>query len=428
MSIGLRIVQGLLTTGEIYLCYCFIEILAAQEYIREKRKYIVLCSILLGAFTAYNRELATVVSWGMLIVQSVEIWISLIKVKKSLFVFSTALSYNVCVAILQMCFTFAMSAIFSKASEWEIYYEVSIYRIICYAMTMAVMLAIYSGVYFMCEKYRADLEIYKWAFCFYGIIGVACVIIFQIQFTAYGRIYGRHNLLIMFIMFVILVTTVLVLIQSVRKAGIQVKLQISEMENQMYEENYREIKAMYDNFAYTYHDIKNHLIVIENYCQRGESEKAFEYIEKIKLPLFRVKQYIQSNNEVMDIILNFKLSEAEKNGVEIGTEVDSLADIHIEEHDLCSIMSNLLDNAIEGCSSADNEKKQIRILVKLFGDMLYICVMNTYDNIVEKHSETEQNIHGYGLKSVRSKVEKYRGDVECSQKNNWFVVTISILQ
>lgn len=144
MNIGLRIFQGLLTVGEIYLGYCFIGILVDGEYIRKKRNYIVLCSILIGVLTTYNRELVTVVSWGMLILQSAQVCLSLIKLKKGIFVFGTVLSYNVCIAALQMCFTFVLAVIFPEATGQELYYEMSGYRVLCYTLTMAVLLLIWN--------------------------------------------------------------------------------------------------------------------------------------------------------------------------------------------------------------------------------------------------------------------------------------------
>lgn len=286
MNIGLRIFQGLLTVGEIYLGYCFIGLLVDGEYVRKKRNYIVLCSILIGVLTTYNREVATVVSWTLLVLQSTEVCLSLIKLKKGVFVFGTVFSYNVCAAALQMCFTFVLAVIFPKAAMREIYYEMSGYRVLCYTLTMAVLLLMYGIVHIMCRKYPVDLEDYKWTFCVYGMIGVMCVVIFQIQFVTYGELYGKDNLLFVFIICVMLVTTIVILVISMRNAGIRADLRFSEMKNQMYEENYREIKAIYDNFAFVNHDMKNHFIVVERYCRKKEMGKALKYIEKVKRPLF----------------------------------------------------------------------------------------------------------------------------------------------
>lgn len=427
MNIGLRIFQGLLTVGEIYLGYCFIGLLVDGEYVRKKRNYIVLCSILIGVLTTYNREVATVVSWTLLVLQSTEVCLSLIKLKKGVFVFGTVFSYNVCAAALQMCFTFVLAVIFPKAAMREIYYEMSGYRVLCYTLTMAVLLLMYGIVHIMCRKYPVDLEDYKWTFCVYGMIGVMCVVIFQIQFVTYGELYGKDNLLFVFIICVMLVTTIVILVISMRNAGIRADLRFSEMKNQMYEENYREIKAIYDNFAFVNHDMKNHFIVVERYCRKKEMGKALKYIEKVKRPLFQVGQYIQSGNEVMDVILNFKLSEAEKKGIRIQTEVDSLKGIRMEEHDICAIMSNLLDNAIEGCRSVEDGNQKIQVLVKVLGEMLYINVLNTCGEQEKQQEDERKGVHGYGLKSVKGKVERYHGNVVWEKKENWFIVTVNIL-
>lgn len=129
----------------------------------------------------------------------------------------------------------------------------------------------------------------------------------------------------------------------------------------------------------------------------------------------------------MDVILNFKLSEAEKKGIRIQTEVDSLKGIRMEEHDICAIMSNLLDNAIEGCRSVEDGNQKIQVLVKVLGEMLYINVLNTCGEQEKQQEDERKGVHGYGLKSVKGKVERYHGNVVWEKKENWFIVTVNIL-
>lgn len=145
-------------------------------------------------------------------------------------------------------------------------------------------------------------------------------------------------------------------------------------------------------------------------------------------PLQNIKHYISSGNDVLDIILNYKLAEAEKRKIKVEVVTEKLNKMEIDENDLCAIFSNLIDNAIEACEYMENEEKWIRILIKNIGEIMIFNISNSYigekegikKNIYGEIQSTQKGLHGYGLHSVKTKIEKYGGNLELNFENNTF--------
>ncbi len=210
---------------------------------------------------------------------------------------------------------------------------------------------------------------------------------------------------------------------------IKEKNKMLEYKNKILENNIQEIKKLYQSYIYTYHDIKNHFIVLQEYCKSGKSEKAVQYIEKISKPIHKIKQYVNSGNMALDIILNYKIGEAEKGGIVVDLEIDRMEMLNVEENDLCAIFSNLMDNAIEACYHMDKGRKWIQVTIKRIKDICLIDISNSCDfnNFEEniKCKQSKNGVHGYGMKSIKSKVKKYGGNVKWGYEKEKFIVNIT---
>lgn len=227
----------------------------------------------------------------------------------------------------------------------------------------------------------------------------------------------------------VFLASILYIVILFRYIKIKEQIHMVEYRNIMLEKNYQEIKNLYQNYMYTYHDIKNHLIVLQNYCNKGENKNAVKYIEKISKPILETKSYFISNNKVIDIILNYKFEEAKKKDIFIEAEIDKIGEISIDEADLCVILANLMDNAIEACQNIDKEKRWINVIIKKVEGMLLIDISNSCSqkrtSLNIKNSLSKDIAHGYGTKSVKTKVLKYGGTVKWGYKGNKYVANIT---
>lgn len=429
MSLLYRVVNWILAINEIFMCYCFVGLLDDREFIRKNKVYVSIWSMGIGWALAFNRRTSPLVSWLMLVLQVMFIFISL-TIKNSenkLLKFSIVTIFNVCITFIQLLFAFGILTFFVSLDVESIYLKHSIYRIICYAFTIVTMGMINIVIMYYRKKSNASIAPFQWTFFSYGMAGLLLVIAFQHQLLVYGRIKSLESL---FFLLIFVGAFILTLVGAIKNVETRTELELVEVKEKMLEENYKEIQMMYRNYAYTYHDMKNHLIILENYCKANETKKALDYIAKIRKPVSQIKRYINSGNEILDIISNFKLAEAEKEGIKIEVVIDRLDFKSMDEMDICAIFSNLLDNAIEACKHVRKEK-WIRIFVKNLGDMLIINILNSCnDEGLKKHNNGDfktikRGMHGYGINSVKTKVAKYGGNAEWSFENNIFTVMIT---
>lgn len=177
------------------------------------------------------------------------------------------------------------------------------------------------------------------------------------------------------------------------------------------------------------HDWKNHLIELGLIIQKNENQKALDYLEKVNEAVYAVKSYVNSGNIDVDGILNYKLYEAEKEGIEISFSANLPEEINITPFDCAIIFGNLLDNAIEGAKKCQS-KKVIKGTISLVKGAMYMVLENTYSGAINLEgnaiatTKKDKVHHGLGLKNVRTTVEKYFGNFELSYDKELFRVEV----
>ena len=178
------------------------------------------------------------------------------------------------------------------------------------------------------------------------------------------------------------------------------------------------------------HDLKNHLLCISEYIRLQQTDAAMEYIEKL---IGQVKKelpyHMMTSSVAVNAILDLKKLVCDENQIDIKYFV--LEELpKIDETDLCVILANLLDNAIEAASK--EEKRQIRLSMEIIGNYFRIVVQNRIAKSVLKSNKKlgttkkNQKIHGFGLQSVEDAVERNDGMSNFSEENGWFVADIML--
>lgn len=203
--------------------------------------------------------------------------------------------------------------------------------------------------------------------------------------------------------------------------------QMHEIEsyNLFLEESYERVNSLYMDNARLYHDMNHHLQAIAYMLKEGEENEAQEYIES----LGKFRADYQKNNytgvELIDMILTETQSAAEKKNVSLKISACTLPmDMEIEKKDLCAVLFNLLDNALEAAF------EQISLQIRVFGRMLVLEMQNDYRNAPVIKNGTFQTMkrdpvfHGFGLKNVQMIAEKYDGNFQCTVKEEQFCVQL----
>ena len=177
------------------------------------------------------------------------------------------------------------------------------------------------------------------------------------------------------------------------------------------------------------HDYKNHMICVQGLLDAQEYDEAREYIHGITLRKTILSKDFASGNSIADALLSDKAECAEEIGAELQFKGVIFEDI--PSVDLCTILSNAIDNAIEACEKiSSNEPKIILVKCSYIKHIQFIWISNPVaedvkiiNNTVET-SKADKNIHGIGLYNIRRTVAKYEGEFEISCNDKMFVMDI----
>lgn len=197
-------------------------------------------------------------------------------------------------------------------------------------------------------------------------------------------------------------------------------------------EMYRSISENFDNQKRKTHEYKNQISCIESLLDKKQYSKLEEYVKKIYGSLNHEPDAINTNNVIVNAILNTKYQEAETKGIVFVFRVNDLSRLKIKDEDVVTILSNILNNAIEACETCE-DKKIIKFKFVEEDGMIIIAVKNTfkYDVIYEngeiKSTKTSSvNEHGVGIRNVLKIIEKYGGVYVIEDKDKEFFFSIII--
>ena len=197
-------------------------------------------------------------------------------------------------------------------------------------------------------------------------------------------------------------------------------------------DKYRSYQSGFEMINIKYHDLKHQLVGL-----RGEMSEAkrLEWIKTLEEELEEYRPEMQTKNSVLDTIIAGKMMDCRSQNIKLTCVADGtlLENMHVT--DICTIFGNALDNAIEAVSFVrDEEKRLIHLTVTEQKNFLLIEVSNYYEGEVKiskgriKTTKNDVANHGFGIKSIRYAVEKYKGFVRCETKDNWFDLKILIPQ
>jgi sensor histidine kinase regulating citrate/malate metabolism len=214
--------------------------------------------------------------------------------------------------------------------------------------------------------------------------------------------------------------------------NIEQEMQIKALEQkEEYDRKYsNEIEELYTKTCGIRHDLLLHFTMIKGLLDEG-NEKAKEYIQSVtQEQIQQIKQFVKTDNDYFDAIINAKLVVCEKNGIKVRTRVMNGALEKLNNYEIASLFGNLFDNAIE--ASQNSQHKRIDLDVQTQKGHLSILIKNSIDNSVLKNNKhlktTKENkeYHGLGLKNVQKIVDEKRGIVNYFEENGYFNCDILI--
>ena len=200
-------------------------------------------------------------------------------------------------------------------------------------------------------------------------------------------------------------------------------LKVQDAHYHYLEEKDREIKRFR-------HDIRHHLLVIRQQLVSGENAEAEKYITTLSGKLEHPIGYVSVKNGIVDAILNYYAKQFEKENISLRIAGNMPQNCQVEAFDLCTIFSNLLQNALE--ATVRSEEKYIELSIRFEEDMIFIRERNSFcgelqwngDEILT--SKRERESHGFGLINLKESVRKYEGSTLCRAEGQEFILEIML--
>lgn len=171
------------------------------------------------------------------------------------------------------------------------------------------------------------------------------------------------------------------------------------------------------------HDMKNHLICIRELASQGKYDELESYVREISDAVKDADRLIHTGNGIVDAIVNEKAALARKAGVRFEWE-GTISGFEISAVDSCTLVANLLDNALEACDKVDVAKRYISLSFRRSEHFLLMTCENSAARVVElSHgrplsTKSDKYNHGFGLENMIRCVEKYGGELKLSSEEH----------
>lgn len=205
----------------------------------------------------------------------------------------------------------------------------------------------------------------------------------------------------------------------------KIQAEISRMEQNYFEQ----IESHLNELHSIRHDMRNHLIILDEYAAKKDYEKLHEYILKIE-GFFETPPLFETPSAIVSSLLNEKYHAARCRNVDCSIFTD-FPYIHMDDFSIITILGNLLDNAI--CAASKCQNGWITICLRQLDSYLEINVKNNHtEPIIEREGvfkTTKKNSpmpHGIGIKNVRKAVTALNGQITISYTDELFDVCILV--
>jgi len=208
---------------------------------------------------------------------------------------------------------------------------------------------------------------------------------------------------------------------------------LADYQHELLDTHYAEVENMYRQMRGWRHDYRNHIQTMKVYAANGDLEAITRYLDLLDTELSSLDTVIKTGNNMADAILNSKLSLARSKDITVKIDAHIPVALSISELDLCAILGNLFDNAIEASMALPPEKRMIRVYMDMKNTQLYISFTNftatkKQSALGTLFSTTKGDGHGFGLVRIDRIVERHDGYIRRGSEDGAFTTEILLPQ
>lgn len=207
---------------------------------------------------------------------------------------------------------------------------------------------------------------------------------------------------------------------------------LDNYQRELLDRHYEEVENMYRQVRGWRHDYKNHLQTMKVHLQNRNYDLLDDYLNTLNADLMEIDTVIKTGNVMVDAILNSKLTLAKNKNIDVNASASVPEQLTVGQTDLCVIIGNLIDNAIEAAMECpDAGERFIRVYIGVFKGQLYISVSNSVGGKISKrgrgdYASTKGAGHGFGLKRMDTVVKKYGGYLNRQDEGDVFATEVML--
>ena len=193
---------------------------------------------------------------------------------------------------------------------------------------------------------------------------------------------------------------------------------VYEQQVEFYKNHIKEKEEILLKIREMQHETKNQFIFILGLLEHEEILRAKKFINQNIGDINNIKNknnFAHSNNIVIDSLINYKFSIAEKKKISLDIKINIWINLPVDDSDICILLGNAIDNAIEATLKVQEKDRFINLYMRCIKNTLVITMVNSYDKTVHSVNgnliSTKKDIenHGMGLVSMKKVVDKYNG-------------------
>jgi len=204
---------------------------------------------------------------------------------------------------------------------------------------------------------------------------------------------------------------------------------ILEFQNDLITKHCDEVQHIYMKMRGWRHDYHNHIQTLKAYRTLEQNLEIDDYLNKLDDDLISVDTVFKTGNIMIDAILNSKISLAQNKKIEVDATAIVPKTLPVSEIDLCIILGNLLDNAMEASLKLGEKDRIVRIYIDIFNEYLYISVTNAMSGKIDKSAgyiSSKGENHGFGLISIDKIAKKYNGHINRQNEDGVFATEVML--
>ena len=276
-----------------------------------------------------------------------------------------------------------------------------------------------------------NLDIKGWfVFTFFPLFTLVAIIALVFAYDAqsvmdiyYSLFFVASGMLVLNVLIFILLDNVVKRESEIREK--EIMLEQTEHLNQMY----RSLSDEREKQKARSHDYINNLNVMLMLAREGKVDEEIRYIEEQLGRELQSVDVIDTGNTLINAVLNIKYLEAKEKGIIIPFIADNLTGLKISDSDLVTILTNILDNAIEAVQKCDEKRIVFKIIKD--SDLLIIDSTNPYaGQLPDEESfittKNDKKNHGFGLLNVKNTVKANNGNCFIDTEGGIFHISIAI--